>query len=217
MGTGKDTVADILVNDHGFVKVSLADPIKRAAMDWWHFNEQQMWGPTEMRNAPDKRYIVGFDNTQRDEEDSGEMKRIYLTPRHALQMVGTEVGRLVDKRVWVRRCLDDARRLGEGGYAYGRALGCYRKASAKPKHVVIPDVRFKNELEDIKRAGGNVILVVRPVLELSAQQKDMQHQSENDLNHLGVNDVFWDHVLHNDGTLEDLSLTVANSLGAITS
>jgi len=55
-GSGKDTVADRLVTDHGFVKVGLADPLKRFGKEVFGFTEEQLWGPSEMRNALDDRY-----------------------------------------------------------------------------------------------------------------------------------------------------------------
>ena len=59
-GSGKNAVADILVEKHGFTVVSFADPLKRYAMEVYDFSYEQLWGPSEMRNAPDKRYQRGF-------------------------------------------------------------------------------------------------------------------------------------------------------------
>jgi len=59
-GSGKDTVADFLLNHEGFVKMSLADPIKRFAMDVWEFSEEQLFGSSRFRSFPDKRYYVGL-------------------------------------------------------------------------------------------------------------------------------------------------------------
>jgi hypothetical protein len=55
-GSGKDTAADFLVKNHGFVKVAFADPLKRICKDVFAFTDGQLWGPSEKRNAPDKRY-----------------------------------------------------------------------------------------------------------------------------------------------------------------
>ena len=55
-GSGKDTVADILVRDYGFVKVACADPLKRTCRDVYRFTDEQLWGPSKKRNAPDMRY-----------------------------------------------------------------------------------------------------------------------------------------------------------------
>lgn len=58
-GSGKDTVADMLQRFHGFRKVAFADPLKRIARDVYAFSDDQLWGPSEFRNAPDMRYPRG--------------------------------------------------------------------------------------------------------------------------------------------------------------
>lgn len=55
-GSGKDTVANYLCEEYGFVKVALADPIKRFGYYVFHFSYDQLWGPSNQRNAVDKRY-----------------------------------------------------------------------------------------------------------------------------------------------------------------
>lgn len=41
---GKDTAADYLVRAHGYTKYSLADPMKHAIQQLFHFNKEQLWG-----------------------------------------------------------------------------------------------------------------------------------------------------------------------------
>ena len=96
-GTGKDTVADILVERHNYVKVSMADPLKRFCCDALDFSTDQLWGPSELRNKPDDRY----------KRKSGEK----LTPRYALQTLGTEWGRDCYPDIWVDYAIDVAERL----------------------------------------------------------------------------------------------------------
>ena len=55
-GSGKDTVADRLVEEHGYMKIALADPLKRFGHVVFGFTPEQLWGPSEMRNKMDKRY-----------------------------------------------------------------------------------------------------------------------------------------------------------------
>lgn len=55
-GSGKDTVADRFVEEHGYVKIALADPLKRLGREVFGFTDTQLWGPSEHRNAHDKRY-----------------------------------------------------------------------------------------------------------------------------------------------------------------
>jgi hypothetical protein len=110
-GSGKDTVADWLVREKAFVKLSLADPIKRICKDVFDFSDEQLWGPSEKRSEPDKRYVRTMKTTLADycdgeifaelyhkgsepitEEErrkfATEWMKVYLTPRHALQQLG---------------------------------------------------------------------------------------------------------------------------------
>lgn len=55
-GAGKDVVATHLVKNHGFAKLSIADPIKRLALNVFDFDVLQLWGPSSSRNTFDPRY-----------------------------------------------------------------------------------------------------------------------------------------------------------------
>lgn len=57
-GSGKDESAKILVDKYYFVAIALADPLKRFLMDVYHFSEEQLWGPSYLRNQPDERYCM---------------------------------------------------------------------------------------------------------------------------------------------------------------
>jgi hypothetical protein len=56
--SGKDTIAEHLIYEHGFVRVALADPIKRFAYHVFEFSRQQLWGPSASRNKVDHRYYA---------------------------------------------------------------------------------------------------------------------------------------------------------------
>jgi len=50
-GSGKDTLADMFVKEYGAEKLALADPMKRFAQKVFNFTDEQLWGPSENRNA----------------------------------------------------------------------------------------------------------------------------------------------------------------------
>ncbi len=229
-GCGKDTCADFLVEHHGFVKVALADPIKRAAMEWWDFTEEQLWGSSEERNKPDKRYMrpTPAHIQRRIQQDVSEYvvngdgrpdDEFYLTPRHALQQIGTEVGRAIDSDVWVRYTMNVAERLlgSEGRRSYNRTKGVFdnrdssgRLFRCEVKGVVISDCRFKNEFAVIRKAGGQLVRINRPGAGLNG--KGAQHASEAEQRE--VPDMFFDFVLRNAGSLHELKLGVDSMLAA---
>ena len=205
-GSGKDTVADMLLKYDGFVKVSLADPIKRFAAEMWGFSEEQLFGPSQYRNAPDSRYEISPGN--------------FLTPRKVLQHLGTEGGRAIDYDVWIRYAIKIAKTLLESeyyNYAYSAATGIQPYYSGyeymrenipgftpKVKAVIIPDCRFHNEIWHIKDAGGILIRVVRP----GAGLKDAfgPHPSEAEMANIPNSD--FSAIIENTGTLEDLQHSV---------
>lgn len=79
-GSGKDTVADHLVKNHGFHKLSFAAPLKRTICDLFDMTEDQV-NKQELKEVVDPRY--GF------------------TPRWLLQHFGTEVCRKLYPSMWV--------------------------------------------------------------------------------------------------------------------
>lgn len=77
-GAGKDTIADYLVREHGFTKVSWATPLKDALA---------AMGFPEPANRDDKEKIIpGFD----------------FSWRRAAQTLGTDWGRALDPEIWIK-------------------------------------------------------------------------------------------------------------------
>ena len=133
IGSGKGTVADMLEQEHGFVKVSFADSLKDAvaAVFGW------------------PRHLLEGDSAEsrswREEVDTWWAKRLSipnLTPRWVLQYWGTEVLRRgFHDDIWV--------------------ASIENKLRDTSRNYVIPDTRFPNEIDMIKRNGGRVWLVKR--------------------------------------------------------
>jgi rhodanese-related sulfurtransferase len=131
IGSGKGTAADILVEKHGFAKLSFADAVKDATAAIFGWQRSLLEGDTpesrEFRETKDEWWSnkFGYD----------------FSPRLALQLMGTEAGRDVfHKDVWV--------------YALERKMEMY-------KDVVIADVRFPNEIEWMRSKGGFAVRVSR--------------------------------------------------------
>ena len=88
----------------------------------------------------------------------------HLTPREALQQLGTEWGRRMYEDVWidyalrmVTALLAPQRADDPGRATYHATLGLGWAHHAKqPEGVVLSDVRFPNELAAIRAAGGRV-------------------------------------------------------------
>lgn len=125
------------------------------------------------------RYISGPYN--------GEQKH-RMTVRELLQKVGTECMRdCLHENVWVNALFADYECTHADQAPNG--LDC--------SNWIITDCRFPNEAQAVKAHGGVVIRVERPI------QEKGTHPSET-----ALDDWSFDHVISNDGTLEELLLKV---------
>ena len=221
-GSGKDTTADYLVEHRSFAKVALADPLKRYCMNAFAFTEEQLWGPSKFRNAIDERYPrpkhtwpeteVLRDRRWHclccgkvwDEDGNGQC---YLTPRFALQKLGTEWGRDCYPNVWVDCAIRTARGLLKANIdqvpvIYDRVLGIDQDHDYDPcpyRGVVISDVRFKNEIDAIRKAGGTLVRVVRGT---GLGGEAGKHASEAEMSE--IPDSEFNVMIENSGTLDEL-------------
>lgn len=124
--SGKDTIADLLAQRHGYTKVSFADPMREAL---YHLNP----------NIDFDGYRVNLREIV-DAEGWEELKAHSEEYRPLLQRFGTEVGRtLWGQSFWVDQALSKV---------------------AGP--TIFADVRFANEADAIRNAGGVVWRITRP-------------------------------------------------------
>lgn len=130
-GSGKGTISDILCQDHDFIKLAFADSVKDATAVVFGWPRHLLEGDTdESRNFREKT----------DDFWSARLGR-NVTPRWALQIMGTEAGRnTFHESIWI--------------YATEAKMN-------KIKNVVLADVRFPNEIKFIRDKGGFIVRVVR--------------------------------------------------------
>jgi hypothetical protein len=131
--------------------------------------------------------ITGLSPQELKDRDIKEQPIPWLgkSPRELLQTLGTEWGRqMVCDDIWIKLAM--------------RRASQYERSSW---HVAITDVRFQNEAEAIRYAGGQVWHVKRTAAGL--QGPAGQHPSE-----AGIPDHLIDQVVWNDGELEDLEAAV---------
>lgn len=133
IGSGKDTIADYLQNVHGFKRDSFASTLKDAVAAVFGWDRDLLEGRT--RESRQWRETV-------DPWWSARLNMPNLTPRLVLQLWGTEV---------IRRSFHDSTWIASLEYKLSRAHD----------DIVITDVRFPNEIQAIKSAGGIVVRVVR--------------------------------------------------------
>lgn len=166
--SGKDTFADFMVEKYGFIRIALADPIKRIAMDIYQMTEEQLWG--EDKELPDMRYPIPGKG--------------FLTPRVACQVIGTEMARTLYPDTWVNYFKRCAVAVLAGTHTYTRTEGSVKVTpytrwfSKKPQGVICSDARFKNEVKALHSIDGKVIRLVRSGKDGSVGIKG--HQSEEE-------------------------------------
>ena len=136
IGSGKDTVANYLVEEHNYQRDSFAGALKDAVASVFSWDRQLLEGTT-----PEAR-------EWREQVDTWWAERLSmpeLTPRWVLQYWGTEVCRQgFHDDIWI--------------------ASLEHRLLQQDSDVVISDVRFPNEVEVIKKAGGKVWWVQRGAL-----------------------------------------------------
>jgi len=197
-GSGKDTACNYLV-DRGYQKMSFAAPLKQMAKIAFGFSDEQLYGPSSKREEQDTRYpfsgvCVGcgatcIDYTKkpphendlpegywyRCERCDAKYQR-YVSARLALQTLGTEWGRRLSPDIWAKAAIN--------------AIN-----AAEHDRWCISDLRFVNEFDAVKDAGGIVVRLMRGSVQHT-------HPSETEL--LTIPEEKFDWVVYNTGELADL-------------
>lgn len=119
-----------------------------------------------------------------------------LTPRKLLQLLGTEAGRnIIHPNIWVNALFANYKKI-----AYNWDCDGNTTVEGYPNWI-ITDVRFPNEAKAIKDRGGILIRINRPqYLDNGLVIRKNEHLSETSLDDY---DGF-DHIIENDGTVQDL-------------
>jgi hypothetical protein len=197
IGSGKGTAGDIL-KGMGFTPVSFAKGVKDVAAEMFGWPRHLLEGDTQAsrdwREQPDKFWSSEFGKE--------------FTPRLALQLMGTEVGRDVfHKDFWViklKKYIEDN----------------------PDQNYVITDVRFGNEMEFVHNHGGILIEIQRGIpphwYDIAAKAYRGDIKAINFMhNDSGVHPSEWswvgghiDHTIENNGTMEDLKQNLIRKLAS---
>lgn len=203
---GKDSVADVLVRDHGFVKMSFAAPIKRLLRTLDPIVGHDLYQDCTCGDEGCAAEVeeVRLSDLYRHGHDDETIKDSYwgAEVRDLWQRFGTEVIRAEDPDFWVNVAEKD---LLESGH----------------DKVVFTDCRFPNEAEMVYGLNGpffgdgelsfspiraSVWQVTRPGLESEDEHESEQHAGllEEEIN------------IMNSDELEDLAEPVATALRYVT-
>lgn len=139
----------------------------------------------------------------------------FLTPRFALQTLGTQWGRNCYRDIWVNVGINTARTLlADHAMAYSATTGLYTKTPWNQdmvnRGVVFSDIRFHSELAAMRRAGAITVFIDRPAEARGALAGVPDHASEREMDEMDQS--AFDVVLHNVGTILDLNDQVVERL-----
>ena len=193
---GKSTAAECLAREYGFTTVALADPIKRVLREIFNFDEDDLWGDHN-RMSPDKRFPLA---------NGG-----FLTTRHCMQSLGTFWGRdACYPDIWIDYLIRTVIKIETGDCGYNRVRGLAERLAAhgfrNSTDVVVPDVRFKNEIDKIHKHGGFVFLIKRPGAGLEGEAG--KHRSETEIEECA--DSMFDAIVENVGTTAEFCHNVCS-------
>lgn len=209
IGSGKDTVAQYLIDSRNFKRISFATKLKDATAIVFGWDRAMLEGATPETRA--QREIV-------DPYWTEKLNRPW-SPRIALQFVGTELFReVLDDNIWV---LSADREM--------QLIKSYLDIIDSEVNFVISDCRFPNEIKMIRDNGGEIWRVQRGPLpewwdcaQLSIQQGKFWNTKREFLMAERFPDVHFsewawvgedfDNVIINDGTLADLYQKVEESI-----
>lgn len=189
---GKDSVASVLIEEAGFQRVGFSDSLKALALlvnpivDVESFTpEGDEWG--------DYSYPIGVRYASLVEEIGLERAKEEPEVRRILQHLGTDIRTVLGEDVWVNNW-------------YERVDGLVPDhGDREDLKVVVPDVRFINEANEIRRCGGVIWRVERPD-PFDLLPPDL-HVSETEMD--GITPDF---TFYNDGTLGGLQAAVRHVL-----
>ena len=180
IGSGKGTVADILVENHNFEKLSFADKLKDGVASVFDWDRDMLEGDTDRSRIWREK---------KDEFWSNETG-MSVTPRLVLQLFGTDCMR--------------------NGFFDGIWVSLVKKQilDNPDTNWVIPDVRFPNEVKMIQSVQGEVWQVRRgdlPVWFMDKRDNNIEPTDVHPSEWAWIDqDESFNEIIYNDNSLEEL-------------
>ncbi len=165
IGSGKTTVSEVF-RSNGFELDSFAKSVKDICCILFGFDRDRLEGQKiEDRKWRETNNIKYTNLLGRD-----------FSPRDSMILIGTAIGRdIIHPNIWVETLFN-------------------RYEEHKGKNLLITDVRFPNEYDEIKKRGGIIIRINRKTME-----NNSAHPSE-----CALDDHPFDYIIDNDGTYDEL-------------
>jgi dephospho-CoA kinase len=181
-GSGKDTLANILVEKYGYTKVSFGGILKDAVAIIFNWDRDLLEGNT----TKSREWRETIDNWWANRLDIPN-----LTPRYILQHIGTDILRnKFHPDIWVA--------------ALERKL--YNKCG-----IVITDCRFPNEIEMVKKLDGKLIHIYKGIIPSWFGKEDEFPKDMHSSEVIWTKSTF-DKTIENNGSINDLNIKISKYL-----
>jgi energy-coupling factor transporter ATP-binding protein EcfA2 len=181
MGSGKDTIAKML--SYILFKMKPEYPSYYNFVYWANCNTAPYIVPFAKNIKLITSKLIGCNESDLYDQDFKKLQITWITGsptvRKILQDVGIIFREKIDPDIWIKSLF---------------------KITENEDHVIIPDVRFINEADAIKKRGGLLIRINRP------GKNGDGHISETSLD----NYKDFDYIIENDGELDELFHKVKN-------
>jgi hypothetical protein len=156
-----------------YIKVyHFADPLKQMSVNLFGLNAVEVYGNDDQKNMKTDIYWQSMPNNFDNKEGR-------MTNREFLEHFGTNIIRKIKNDAWVSFTINSL-------------------VNENPEIAIIPDVRFPNEIEAIKKAGGINIRLTRDVYSSKSDSESALDKDKFDWNNF---DIVID---NNNLSLEDL-------------
>ena len=182
-GSGKDTLANILIEKLGYTKLSFAGIVKDIVAIMFDWDRNMLEGITTESRLWREEIDIWWSN---------RLNIKNLTPRWILQHIATDVFRdHFHKDIWI---------------------ACIEKKLFKLNKVVITDARFDNEFNTIKKLGGSIINIKNDKIAPYWYNNKFDipnniHPSEYSWIYNKP-----DYIIENNGTIKDLEINISSFL-----
>ena len=182
--SGKDTIADLLIKEYGFKKLSFAGALKDVVSIIFGWSREKLEGLTKE------------DREWREQIDcwwSTTLEMPLLSPRYVLQYFGTDLFRNQwHPDIWVKVVENQLKNY---------------------ENIVITDCRFENEINLILAHGGKIIHIYRELplwfnnykIGIDVEESKLLHRSEIEWIR-----CYKDYEIYNNGTIEELYTQINN-------
>jgi len=192
--SGKDTVAEYLVKDKGFVRLGFADVLKDMVSEQYNIPREWCDDP-EFKEKPIKYMPVDSEDDFAEMIHSFMHKELnsgYWTPRTLCILEGS-VKRAARSDYWTKKVIDKI-----------FSIDSNKQLDNTEALVVISDLRFQSEIKQLKQAFGEDLITLRI--------NRFDEPSSNDPTERDLDKYEFDKIVENKSTIINLIKNVDNIL-----